>query len=81
MTQAFCGDCTRARVSADGRIYTCLFAVHGTDLRVPLRHGATDEELGEVIRKIWSVREDRYSEIRSAETDGARRIEMSYIGG
>ncbi|MGB3564614.1 MAG: GTP 3',8-cyclase MoaA [Thermoanaerobaculia bacterium] len=81
VTQAFCGDCTRARVSADGRIYTCLFAVHGTDLRVPLRHGATDEELGEVIRKIWSVREDRYSEIRSAETDGARRIEMSYIGG
>ena len=81
MTQAFCGDCTRARLSADGRIYTCLFAVHGTDLRGLLREGATDEELGEVLRRVWSAREDRYSEIRSAETDGQRRIEMSYIGG
>jgi cyclic pyranopterin phosphate synthase len=81
VTQAFCGDCTRARLSADGRLFTCLFAVTGTDLREPLRGGATDEELGEVIRQIWSKREDRYSEIRSAETKGVRRIEMSYIGG
>jgi cyclic pyranopterin phosphate synthase len=81
VTEAFCGDCTRARVSADGKIYTCLFAVNGTDLRLPLREGASDDELVEIIRRVWSAREDRYSEIRSSETDGARRIEMSYIGG
>jgi cyclic pyranopterin phosphate synthase len=81
VTRSFCGDCTRARLSADGRIYTCLFAVNGTDLRLPIREGATDKELEEIIRQVWSAREDRYSEIRSSETEGARRIEMSYIGG
>lgn len=81
VTRAFCGDCTRARLSADGRIYTCLFAVNGTDLRLPIREGATDKELEEIIRQVWSAREDRYSEIRSSETEETRRIEMSYIGG
>jgi cyclic pyranopterin phosphate synthase len=81
VTRSFCGDCTRARLSADGRIYTCLFAVNGTDLRLPIREGATDKELEEIIRQVWSAREDRYSEICSSETEGARRIEMSYIGG
>lgn len=81
VTRSFCGDCTRARLSADGRIYTCLFAVNGTDLRLPIREGATDKELEEIIRQVWSAREDRYSEIRSSETEETRRIEMSYIGG
>jgi cyclic pyranopterin phosphate synthase len=81
VTQPFCGDCTRARISAEGRLYTCLFAVRGHDLRALLRSGATDEELGAAISGVWSRRTDRYSEIRSDRTSGLRKVEMSYIGG
>jgi cyclic pyranopterin phosphate synthase len=81
VTQPFCGDCTRARLSADGRIYTCLFAVQGHDLRALLRGGADDDELTAAIADIWRARADRYSELRSAETADLPRVEMSYIGG
>jgi cyclic pyranopterin phosphate synthase len=81
VTQPFCGDCTRARISAEGRLYTCLFATRGHDLRALLRSGATDEDLRDSIRGVWAARTDRYSELRSAETAELPRIEMSYIGG
>jgi cyclic pyranopterin phosphate synthase len=81
VTQPFCGDCTRARLSAEGRLYTCLFAVRGHDLRAVIRSGATDDELAEAIRGQWLVRKDRYSELRSQATADLERIEMSYIGG
>jgi cyclic pyranopterin phosphate synthase len=81
VTQPFCGDCTRARLSAEGGLYTCLFATKGTDLRHLLREGATDEELDEVLAGVWGVRSDRYSEVRSEQTKDLERIEMSYIGG
>ena len=84
VTQSFCGDCSRARLSAVGKVYTCLFAATGQDLRGMLRAGASDEELSRLIGRIWSQREDRYSELRgqipvTAETPP--RVEMSYIGG
>jgi len=81
VTQPFCGTCTRARLSAEGRLYTCLFATNGHDLRALLRGGATDAELGEAISSVWRARGDRYSELRSAETANLPRVEMSYIGG
>ncbi len=81
VTQAFCRDCTRARLSAEGQIYTCLFATAGHDLRGLLRAGARDEAIGEFIRSLWSKRADRYSEIRGSQTLPLRKIEMSYIGG
>jgi cyclic pyranopterin phosphate synthase len=81
VTQPFCGDCTRARVSADGVLYTCLFALGGHDLRPLLRSGAGDEEVAETIRAVWIQRADRYSEIRSSATVGLPKVEMSYIGG
>src|ERR687891_277876 len=81
VTQPFCGDCTRARISADGKLYTCLFAVRGHDLRAILRAGATDDELDERIRAVWQRRTDRYSELRTEETSALRKVEMSYIGG
>src|SRR6059058_4096956 len=81
VTQPFCGGCSRARLSAEGRLYTCLFAVKGHDLRAPLRAGASDEELAEGIRGLWSRRTDRYSELRTAETASLPKVEMSYIGG
>jgi cyclic pyranopterin phosphate synthase len=81
VTQPFCGDCTRARISADGKVYTCLFAVHGHDLRALLRGGADDEELTVAIADIWRARADRYSELRSAATADLPKVEMSYIGG
>jgi GTP 3',8-cyclase len=81
VTQPFCGDCTRARLSADGKVYTCLFAVRGHDLRAILRSGASDEELDAAIRAIWERRTDRYSELRAEETSSLRKVEMSYIGG
>jgi cyclic pyranopterin phosphate synthase len=81
VTQPFCHDCTRARLSADGKLYTCLFAVRGHDLRELLRGGASDDELNTALRGIWSARTDRYSELRSAETAGLEKVEMSYIGG
>jgi cyclic pyranopterin phosphate synthase len=81
VTQPFCADCTRARLSADGQLYTCLFASHGHDLRKPLRAGASDAELAEIICGVWSSREDRYSEARSAQTKPVRKAEMSLLGG
>ena len=81
VTQPFCGACTRARVSADGRLYTCLFAVRGHDLRELVRNGADDAQLVAAIDAIWSRRGDRYSELRSARTADLPRVEMSYIGG
>jgi GTP 3',8-cyclase len=81
VTQPFCGGCSRARLSAEGRLYTCLFAQRGHDLRAPLRLGASDEELTEQLRGIWTRRTDRYSELRTSETAGLPKVEMSYIGG
>jgi GTP 3',8-cyclase len=80
VTQPFCGDCTRARLSADGKLYTCLFAVLGHDLRALLRSDAS-EDLEETIRAVWTRRADRYSEVRTADTSSLRKVEMSYIGG
>ena len=81
VTQAFCKDCTRARLSAEGSIYTCLFATQGTDLRSLIRGGATDEDISAAIAKVWRARADRYSEIRTDETAKLHKVEMSYIGG
>ena len=81
VTQPFCGDCTRARISADGKLYTCLFALRGHDLRAILRSGASEEEIEGAIRAVWERRADRYSELRTEETGRLRKVEMSYIGG
>ena len=81
VTQAFCRDCTRARLSTDGKVYTCLFASDGYDLRALLRSGSDDARIGAAIAAIWRARGDRYSEIRTANTPRADRVEMSYIGG
>jgi cyclic pyranopterin phosphate synthase len=81
VTQPFCGDCTRARLSAEGKLYTCLFAVRGHDLRALLRNGATDDELDAALRAVWGGRGDRYSDLRSAATVDLPKVEMSYIGG
>jgi GTP 3',8-cyclase len=81
VTQAFCGTCTRARLSAEGSLYTCLFAGEGHDFRDLLRGGATDEEISARLASVWGARTDRYSEIRSANTTGRKKIEMSRIGG
>jgi GTP 3',8-cyclase len=81
VTQPFCGDCTRARLSAEGELYTCLFADHGLDLRGPLRSGASDEQIGDLIATVWGNRDDRYSELRTKLTVPVRKVEMSHIGG
>jgi cyclic pyranopterin phosphate synthase len=81
VTQPFCGDCTRARLSAEGRLFTCLFGVRGHDLRALIRNGASDEELAAALRGIWGGRGDRYSELRSTATADLPKVEMSYIGG
>ena len=81
VTQPFCGDCTRARISAEGRLFTCLFALRGHDLRAAVRGGASDDELEAAIRGVWGDRKDRYSELRSAATTDLPKVEMSYIGG
>jgi len=81
VTRPFCGDCTRARLSAEGVLYTCLFATRGTDLKTPLRAGASDAGLAARLAGVWSERDDRYSEVRSAATAGLPKVEMSYIGG
>jgi cyclic pyranopterin phosphate synthase len=85
VTQPFCADCTRARLSTDGKLYTCLFATDGVDLRGPMRDGATADELNAIISGVWKVRRDRYSEerteITAAETAGRRKVEMYQIGG
>jgi GTP 3',8-cyclase len=82
VTQPFCGDCARARLSSDGKLYTCLFAAEGLDLRTPLRGGASDEELRALIVAIWERRADRYSELREVlRAPGLRRVEMNQVGG
>jgi cyclic pyranopterin phosphate synthase len=81
VTQAFCRDCSRARLSTDGKVYTCLFADSGHDLRALLRDGYSDVQIGNAIAAIWRRRGDRYSEVRTAATARESRIEMSYIGG
>jgi GTP 3',8-cyclase len=81
VTQPFCGACTRARLSAEGRLFTCLFATKGFDVRAVLRGGASDTELAKALSGVWRARADRYSEIRSAETLDLPKVEMSYIGG
>jgi cyclic pyranopterin phosphate synthase len=81
VTEPFCGDCTRARLSADGALYTCLFATGGHDLRALLRDDTDDAGIETVLRAIWEARDDRYSELRSAATTGLPKVEMSYIGG
>jgi GTP 3',8-cyclase len=81
VTQAFCSTCTRARLSTDGQLFTCLFAQRGFDLKTLMRQGMGDDEIAGAIAGIWSLRNDRYSEIRTAETAKARKVEMSFIGG
>ncbi len=84
VTQPFCGDCSRARLSADGVLYTCLFATAGTSLRDVLRSGATDDEVSKLIRGVWTKRADHYSEMRMQlrQKEGNQpKIEMYYIGG
>ena len=81
VTPPFCGNCTRARLSAEGRLFTCLFAVRGHDLRALLRGGAADDKVEAELRRVWGARKDRYSDLRSAATEGLDKVEMSYIGG
>jgi cyclic pyranopterin phosphate synthase len=85
VTQAFCSDCNRARLSTEGKLFTCLFATGGHDLRALMRSGHSDEEITAAIAHLWALREDRYSELRTINTDGlarpVRKVEMSYIGG
>ena len=81
VTAPFCGDCTRARLTADGQLYTCLFATHGHDLRSPLRAGASDDELATLISRVWRSRGDRYSELRSEQSAEVAKVEMSQVGG
>ena len=81
VTRPFCADCSRARLSADGKLYTCLFATHGTDMRARVRDGSSDAAIASTVRDVWLAREDRYSDLRSAATAGLEKVEMSYIGG
>ena len=81
VTQAFCSTCTRARLSAEGKLYTCLFGIRGHDFRALLRGNKSDEELSEFLQSVWRIRRDRYSELRSERTLNLPKVEMSYIGG
>jgi cyclic pyranopterin phosphate synthase len=82
VTQPFCGECSRGRLSSDGKFYTCLFAADGTDLRAPLRGGASDDELLSLIRSVWQRRSDRYSELRdNLRARGVHHVEMNHVGG
>ena len=81
VTKAFCGGCDRARLSAEGSVYTCLFAGSGMDLKTVLRNGSSDADIGAIIANTWKRREDRYSELRGAGTSEARKVEMFHIGG
>lgn len=81
VSSPFCGDCTRLRLSAEGKLYTCLFGSKGTDLRTPLRSDASDDEIRDLIEQTWVNRDDRYSELRGGTPLGVPKVEMSYIGG
>src|SRR5690606_8229217 len=81
VSQPFCGSCTRARLSPEGRLFLCLFATQGHDLRALLRNGASNAQIAAALAGVWSGRDDRYSERRGQETAGRDKIEMSYIGG
>jgi cyclic pyranopterin phosphate synthase len=84
VTESFCGDCSRVRLSAVGQIYTCLFATEGFDIRDPLRAGASDQDLLEIVQTLWGKREDRYSELRGqipVDVFSDAKVEMSHIGG
>jgi cyclic pyranopterin phosphate synthase len=81
VTEPFCGACTRARLSADGEIFTCLFGARGHDVRALLRDGSSDEDISNFLRRLWGLRADRYSELRSEDTIGLTKVEMSRIGG
>jgi len=81
VSEPFCGDCTRARLSADGQLYTCLFAVAGHDLRPMIRGGESDDELAAFIGRVWAVRDDRYSELRTEATVELPKVEMFALGG
>jgi cyclic pyranopterin phosphate synthase len=81
VTQPFCGSCTRARLTAEGELFTCLFGVKGHDFRALLRGGSDDDAIRERIRSVWLTRADRYSEIRSAATGRLPKVEMSHVGG
>jgi cyclic pyranopterin phosphate synthase len=85
VTQAFCHDCTRIRLSTEGKLYTCLFATRGHDLRALLREGRSDLDISNAVAELWRARADRYSETRTINTEGlqggAKKVEMSYIGG
>ncbi len=81
ITQPFCGDCTRARLSPEGELFTCLFGASGFDLRALLRNGFTDDELADAVGRVWSIRDDRYSDLRTDATTELKRVEMSHIGG
>ena len=81
VSQPFCGDCTRARLSAEGKLYTCLFSAVGTDLRGPLRDGGSDGDLRAILEAVWGRRTDRYSELRTEATSHLPRVEMFALGG
>jgi cyclic pyranopterin phosphate synthase len=81
VTQAFCSTCTRARLTAEGKLFTCLFGIKGFDLRGLMRGGASDDEISQAIARVWSKRTDRYSELRSEKTTSLPKVEMSHIGG
>ena len=81
VSEPFCGDCTRLRLAADGTVYTCLFASEGTDIKTPMRSGATDTEIAQIVADLWTNRDDRYSELRGSTPIDFPRVEMSYIGG
>ena len=81
ISEPFCGDCSRARLSPEGALYTCLFGTHGHDFRELLRSGKSDDEIAAFLASVWHIRNDRYSEIRSEDTIGLRKVEMSHIGG
>jgi GTP 3',8-cyclase len=81
VTQAFCRNCHRARLSAEGKLYTCLFGIQGHDFKSVLRSGASDAEISQLIARVWGKRADRYSELRSENTIDLPKVEMSHIGG
>ena len=81
VTQAFCRDCNRMRLSTEGALFTCLFAQQGHELKALLRNAATDDDIRDRIAAVWRLRDDRYSEIRTAQTTQRPKVEMSYIGG